>query len=66
MLMRITCQYAAGTLVKQWICFLMNMCSDLFLLQGVVDSCVFIHQAVERRSKKYYEELRRWGRGVYT
>jgi hypothetical protein len=29
--------------------------------QGVVDSCVFIHQAVERRSKKYYDELRRWG-----
>jgi dynein heavy chain len=26
----------------------------------VVESCVFIHQSVERRSKRYYEELRRY------
>jgi dynein heavy chain len=29
------------------------------LLQGVVDSCVFIHQSVERMSLRFYEELRR-------
>ncbi len=28
-------------------------------LAGVIDACVFIHQSVERKSKKYYEELRR-------
>lgn len=29
------------------------------LLKGVVDSCVFIHQSVERSSKRFFEELRR-------
>lgn len=29
------------------------------MLQGVVDCCVAIHQSVERKSKKYYDELRR-------
>ncbi|GFH08631.1 uncharacterized protein HaLaN_03620, partial [Haematococcus lacustris] len=29
------------------------------LLAGVVETCVFIHQSVERRSKVYYDELRR-------
>lgn len=30
------------------------------LVKGVVDCCVYIHQAVERKSKKYYDELRRY------
>jgi len=30
------------------------------LLQGVVSCCVFIHQSVERKSKKYFDELRRY------
>ncbi|GAX80571.1 hypothetical protein CEUSTIGMA_g8008.t1 [Chlamydomonas eustigma] len=30
------------------------------LLQGVVSCCVYIHQSVERKSKKYYDELRRY------
>jgi hypothetical protein len=29
------------------------------MLRGVVDTCVFVHQSVERRSKKFYDELRR-------
>ena len=29
------------------------------LVQGVVESCVFIHQSVERRSKRFFDELRR-------
>ena len=30
------------------------------LMQGVVDACVFIHQSVERKSKTFYDELRRY------
>lgn len=33
---------------------------DASLLPGVVTCCVAIHQSVERMSKKYLEELRRW------
>jgi hypothetical protein len=29
-------------------------------LAGVVQCCVAIHKSVEARSKRYYEELRRW------
>ena len=29
------------------------------MLQGVVDSCVYIHQSVEDKSKQFLEELRR-------
>ena len=30
------------------------------LIKGVVDCCVYIHQSVERKSKKFYDELRRY------
>ena len=30
------------------------------LLKGVVDTCVFIHQSVERKSTKFFDELRRF------
>jgi hypothetical protein len=30
-------------------------------LAGVVQCCVAIHRSVEARSKRYFEELRRWG-----
>lgn len=30
------------------------------LLKGVVDACVSIHQSVEAKSRKYFEELRRY------
>ena len=29
------------------------------LLSGIVRACVFIHQSVERKSLKFYDELRR-------
>ncbi len=29
------------------------------MLHGVVETCVFVHQSVERRSKKFHDELRR-------
>ena len=30
------------------------------LLKGVVDTCVYIHQSVERKSKQFFDELRRF------
>jgi len=30
------------------------------MLEGVLAACVHIHQSVEAKSKRYYEELRRW------
>jgi dynein heavy chain len=29
-------------------------------LDGVLAACVHIHQSVEAKSKRYYDELRRW------
>jgi dynein heavy chain len=47
-----------------------SFCADLELgdtdaggpkmLDGVLAACVHIHQSVEAKSKRYYEELRRW------
>ena len=30
------------------------------LMKGVVDTCVYIHQSVERKSKQFFDELRRF------
>ncbi len=29
-------------------------------VRGVVESCVYVHQSVEKKSKKFYDELRRY------